>query len=128
MCPVDLIFEVFGVNEAELNTALTEELEHPVSTAGEHRQTSSMELNKVKFAPVLQQLLLDMHYFENLDELKHGALTYAQIQPWRLCSCPHCFQCPFNVAAGPLQTRLHLWYDGRCDLVCEAATNWSNSQ
>ena len=68
---------------------------------------------------MLQQLLLDMHHFENLHELKHGALTYAHIQPWRLCSCPHCFQCPFNVAAGPLPTRLHLWCNGCCDLVCE---------
>ena len=80
MCPEDLIFEVFGVNGVELNTTLAKELEHPNSTAEEHRQRSNMEPHRVKFAPVLQQLLLDLHYFENLNELKHGALTYAQIQ------------------------------------------------
>jgi hypothetical protein len=119
MCPGDLVFRVFGVNETELNRTLAEEPEHPASTATEHKQSSTMETHKTKFAPVLQQLLQDMHYFENLRELTHGALTYAQIQPWRLCSCPHCFQCPFNVAAGPLQTRLHTWCDGCCDLACE---------
>ena len=118
-CHGDPVFRVFGVNETELNRTLAEELEHPASTAIKHKQSSTTETHKTKFAPVLQQLLQDMHYFENLRELTHGALTYAQIQPWRLCSCPHCFQCPFNVAAGPLQTRLHTWCDGCCDLACE---------
>jgi len=73
-----------------------------------------IEAHKVKFEPVLQQLLYDLHYFENMQVIQHGStsytLTYSQIQPWRLCSCPHCFQCKNRVAAGPLQTRLHSFF------------------
>jgi hypothetical protein len=82
-----------------------------------------LEEHKVKFEPVLQQLLYDLHYFENRHVIQHGkatyTLTYSQIQPWRYCSCPHCFQCKNRAVAGPLQTRLHVWCDGCCDLVCE---------
>ena len=123
----DLIFEMFGVNEAVLNAALTEELEHSVSIAKKHMESSNIESHKVKYAPVLQQLLRDMHHFEGLQELEHGALTYAQIQPWCQCSCPRCSQCPFDVAAGPLQTRLHLWCDGCCDLICECCDKLEQS-
>ena len=55
------------------------------------------EEHTVKFEPVSQQILYDLHYFENKHVIQHGhatyTLTYSQIQPWRLCSCPHCFQC-----------------------------------
>jgi hypothetical protein len=81
--------------------------------------------HKLKFEPVLQQLLYDLHYFEKFHVIQHSSstykLTYAQIQPWRLCSCPHCYQCQNKAAAGPLQTRLHVWCDGCCDLVCECS-------
>ena len=123
MCNEDLVFEVFGVNEAELDTALAEELNRPE----EHRQERNRELHKVKFAPVLQQLLHDLHYFENRHVVQHGhmtyTLTYTQTQPWRLCNCPHCFQCQNKVAAGPLQTKLHV----RCNGCCNSAGGCCNT-
>ena len=123
MCNEDLVFEVFGVIEAELDTALAEELNRPE----EHRQERNRELHKIKFAPVLQQLLHDLHYFENRHVVQHGhmtyTLTYTQTQPWRLCDCPHCFQCQNKVAAGPLQTKLHV----RCNGCCNSAGGCCNT-
>ena len=77
-----------------------------------------IESHKVKFEPVLQQLLYDLHYFENRHVIQHASmaytLTYSQIQPWNLCSCPHCLQCQNKVAnevACPVRwlLRLNMW-------------------
>ena len=74
---------------------------------------------------MLQQLLYNLRYLEKFHVIQPGSSTYpfayAPIQPWRLCSCPRCFQCQNGAAAGQLQTRLHVWCDGCCDLVCECS-------
>lgn len=79
--------------------------------------------HSVAFRPVLQQLLHDLHYFDQATPSGLVRKTYAQIQPWRLCTCNHCNQCKNRVVSGEYQSRLHQWCESCTELACECACN-----